>query len=303
MASGLTPEQRRRQRQRERLIVAAMFLAAASSVLVTIGIVGTLVYESASFFRQVPLAKFLTDTVWTPLFDNPRYGILPLLAGTLLSTLVALAVAVPLGLTVAIYLSEFAHPRLREWVKPALEMLSGVPTVVYGFFALLFVTPLLQKTMLPNLPGFNILSAGIVIGIMILPYIASLSEDAMRAVPQALRDGSLALGATKFETAVRVVLPGAFSGIAAAFVLALSRAVGETMIVAIAAGQQPNLTLDPREPAATITAFIVQVALGDLPHGSIGYQSIFAAGLVLFLMTLAFNMLAFWLRRRYREAY
>jgi phosphate transport system permease protein len=303
MASGLTPEQRRRQRQRERLIVAAMFLAAASSVLVTIGIVGTLVYESASFFRQVPLSKFLTDTVWTPLFDNPRYGILPLLAGTLLSTLVALAVAVPLGLTVAIYLSEFAHPRLREWVKPALEMLSGVPTVVYGFFALLFVTPLLQKTFLPSLPGFNILSAGIVIGIMILPYIASLSEDAMRAVPQALRDGSLALGATKFETAVRVVLPGAFSGIAAAFVLALSRAVGETMIVAIAAGQQPNLTFDPREPAATITAFIVQVALGDLPHGSIGYQSIFAAGLVLFLMTLAFNMLAFWLRRRYREAY
>jgi phosphate transport system permease protein len=251
----------------------------------------------------VPLSKFLTDTVWTPLFDNPRYGILPLLAGTLLSTLVALAVAVPLGLTVAIYLSEFAHPRLREWVKPALEMLSGVPTVVYGFFALLFVTPLLQKTFLPSLPGFNILSAGIVIGFMILPYIASLSEDAMRAVPQALRDGSLALGATKFETAVRVVLPGAFSGIAAAFVLALSRAVGETMIVAIAAGQQPNLTFDPREPAATITAFIVQVALGDLPHGSIGYQSIFAAGLVLFLMTLAFNMLAFWLRRRYREAY
>jgi phosphate transport system permease protein len=303
MASGLTPEQRRRQRQRERVIVAAMFVAAASSVFVTLGIIGTLLYESASFFRQVPVEKFLTDTVWTPLFDNPRYGILPLLAGTLLSTIVALAVAVPLGLTVAVYLSEFAQPRLREWVKPALEMLSGVPTVVYGFFALLFVTPLLQKTMLPSLPGFNILSAGIVIGIMILPYIASLSEDAMRSVPQALRDGSLALGATRFETAVRVVLPGAFSGIAAAFVLALSRAVGETMIVAIAAGQQPNLTLDPREPAATITAFIVQVALGDLPHGSIGYQSIFAAGLVLFLMTLVFNMLAFWLRRRYREAY
>ena len=303
MASGLTPEQRQRQRQRERLIVAAMFLAAASSVLVTVGIAATLLFESAAFFQQVPLAKFLTDTIWTPLFDNPRYGILPLLAGTLLSTIVALIVAVPLGLTVAVYLSEFAHPRFREWVKPALEMLSGVPTVVYGFFALLFVTPLLQKTFLPSLPGFNILSAGIVIGIMILPYIASLSEDAMRAVPQALRDGSLALGATKFETAVRVVLPGAFSGIAAAFVLALSRAVGETMIVAIAAGQQPNFTLDPREPAATITAFIVQVALGDLPHGSIGYQSIFAAGLVLFLMTLAFNMLAFWLRRRYREAY
>ena len=303
MASGLTPEQRRRQRQRERLIVGAMFAAAVSSVLVTAGIIGTLLFESASFFQAVPLTSFLTDTVWTPLFDNPRYGILPLLAGTLLSTFVALAVAVPLGLTIAVYLSEFAHSRLREWVKPALEMLSGVPTVVYGFFALLFVTPLLQKTFLPSLPGFSILSAGIVIGIMILPYIASLSEDALRAVPQALRDGSLALGATKFETAIRVVLPGAFSGVAAAFVLALSRAVGETMIVAIAAGQQPNLTLDPREPAATITAFIVQVALGDLPHGSIGYQAIFAAGLVLFLMTLAFNMLAFWLRRRYREAY
>ncbi len=303
MASRLTPVQRQRQRQRERLIVCALFCAAASSVLVTLGIVGTLAWESAAFFRHVPLKSFLTDTVWTPLFAEPRYGILPLLTGTLLSTFVALCVAAPIGLTAAVYLSEFAAPRVREIVKPALEMLSGVPTVVYGFFALLFVTPLLQKTLLPNLPGFNILSAGIVIGIMILPYIASLSEDAMRAVPQALRDGSLAMGATKFETAVHVVVPAAFSGIAAAFVLALSRAVGETMVVAIAAGQQPNLTLDPREPAATITAYIVQVALGDLPHGSIGYQSIFAAGLMLFLMTLAFNVLAFWLRRRYREAY
>ncbi len=303
MASKLTPEQRRRQRQRESLIKAGLFAAAASSVLVTLGIVGVLLYESAEFFRHVSLQLFLTDTVWTPLFDQPRYGILPLLCGTLLSTVVALAVAAPLGLTAAVYLSEFASPRVRETIKPALEMLSGVPTVVYGFFALLFVTPLLQKTILPSLPGFNILSAGIVIGIMILPYIASLSEDAMRAVPQALRDGSLAIGATKYETAVKVVLPAAFSGIAAAFVLAISRAVGETMVVAIAAGQQPNLTIDPREPAATITAYIVQVALGDLPHGSIGYQSIFAAGLVLFLMTLTFNILAFWLRRRYREAY
>lgn len=303
MASKLTSQQRAKQRLRERLIIGGLFCAAASSVLVTLGIVGTLVWESAAFFRHVPLRSFLTDTVWTPLFAEPRYGILPLLTGTLLSTVVALCVAAPLGLTAAVYLSEFAAPRVREIIKPALEMLSGVPTVVYGFFALLFVTPLLQKTFLPSLPGFNILSAGIVIGIMILPYIASLSEDAMRAVPQALRDGSLAMGATTFETAVHVVVPAAFSGIAAAFVLAISRAVGETMVVAIAAGQQPNLTLDPREPAATITAYIVQVALGDLPHGSIGYQSIFAAGLMLFLMTLAFNVLAFWLRRRYREAY
>jgi len=302
MASRLTAEQRRRQRLRERAIVGALFAAAASSVLITIGIVATLLYESIGFFRHVPLGSFLTDTVWTPLFDNPRYGVLPLLCGTMLSTFVALAVAAPLGLTAALYLSEFAAPRTREVIKPVLEMLSGVPTVVYGFFALLFVTPLLQRLM-PGLPGFNILSAGIVIGIMIIPYIASLSEDAMRAVPQALRDGSLAMGATKFETAVRVVLPAAISGIAAAFVLAISRAVGETMVVAIAAGQQPNLTLDPRDPAATITAFIVQVALGDLPHDSVGYQSIFAVGLVLFLMTLGFNVFGFWLRRRFREAY
>lgn len=303
MASRLTTEQRKRQYRREKLIVGTLFAAAASSVLVTLGIVGTLLYEASAFFAHVPLRSFLGDTVWTPLFAEPRFGVLPLLTGTLLSTFVALVVAGPLGLTAALYLSEFASPRVRETVKPALELLSGVPTVVYGFFALLFVTPLLQKTFLPNLPGFNILSAGLVIGIMILPYIASLSEDAMRAVPQALRDGSLAIGATKFETAVYVVLPAAISGIASAFVLAISRAVGETMVVAIAAGQQPNLTFDPREPAATITAFIVQVALGDLPHGSIGYQSIFAAGLVLFLMTLCFNVLAFWMRRRFREAY
>jgi phosphate transport system permease protein len=299
----LTQEQRRRQYRRERLIVGVLFLAAGSSVLITLGIAVTLAYEASAFFSHVPLRSFLTDTVWTPLFAESRYGILPLLTGTLVSTIVALAVAGPLGLTAALYLSEFASPRLRETVKPALELLSGVPTVVYGFFALLFVTPLLQRTVLPSLPGFNILSAGLVIGIMILPYVASLSEDAMRAVPQALRDGSLAIGATRFETAVQVVLPAAISGIASALVLAISRAAGETMVVAIAAGQQPNLTIDPREPAATITAFIVQVALGDLPHGSIGYQSIFAAGLVLFLMTLAFNVLAFWMRRRFREAY
>ena len=303
MATGLSATQRRRQKVRERIIEAALFLAAASSVLVTLGIAGVLLYESATFFAHVPLEDFLTDTMWTPLLADPHYGILPLVTGTLLSTTVALFVAAPLGLIAAVYLSEFASAGFRETVKPALELLSGVPTVVYGFFALLFVTPLLQKTILPSLPGFNILSAGIVIGIMIIPYVASVSEDALRAVPQGLRDGSFALGATKLETAFKVGLPAATSGVAAALILGLSRAVGETMVVAIAAGQQPNLTFDPREPAATITAYIVQVALGDLPHGSIGYQSIFAAGLVLFLTTLGFNILSFWLRRRFREAY
>jgi phosphate transport system permease protein len=212
-------------------------------------------------------------------------------------------VAVPLGLIAAIYLSEFAPPRVREIVKPLLEVLSGVPTVIYGYFALLFVTPLLQATILPNLPGFNILGPGIVIGIMIVPYISSVSEDAMRAVPDYLREGSYAMGATRLQTALRVVVPAAISGIAAAIVLGISRAVGETMVVAIAAGQQPNLTIDPTQPAATITAYIVQVALGDLPHGSIGYQSIFAAGLTLMLLTLFFNLAAYFLRRRFREVY
>jgi len=280
-----------------------LFLCAASSVFVTLAIVVVLVYESSFFFAHVSIVAFLTDTMWTPLFADPRYGILPLLCGTLVSTLVAMCVAGPLGLLAAIYLSEFASPTLRETVKPVLELLSGVPTVVYGFFALLFVTPLLQNTILPSLPGFNILSAGIVMGIMIIPYVASLSEDAMRAVPNGLRDGSLALGATRLETAFKVVLPAAISGVAAAFVLGISRAVGETMVVAIAAGQQPNLTLDPTQPAATSTAYIVQVALGDLPHDSIGYQSIFAAGLMLLLITLVFNIFAFWLRHKYREAY
>jgi len=302
MASQLSAAARQRQKLRERVIEALLFLAAASSVAITVAIVAVLLIESWAFFQTVPISAFLTDTMWTPLFAEPRYGILPLLNGTLLTTFVALAVAGPLGLTAAIYLSEFAtHPQ-PEALKPVLELLSGVPTVVYGFFALLFVTPLLQKV-IPDLPGFNVLSAGIVMGIMIIPYVASLSEDAMRAVPDGLRDGSLALGATRFETALKVVLPAATSGVSAAFILGISRAVGETMVVAIAAGQQPNLTLDPREPAATITAYIVQVALGDLPHGSIGYQTIFAAGLVLLLLTLTFNILGAWLRARFREAY
>ncbi len=302
MASALTARERNAQKLREKIVEFCLLLAAVSSVFVTLAIVFVLVYESIGFFVAVPITDFLFGTTWTPLFADPKYGILPLLGGTMLSTLVALVFVGPIGLATAIYLSEFASNNVRETIKPILEILSGVPTVVYGFFALLFVTPALQ-TFIPGLPGFNILSAGIVIGIMIIPYVASLSEDALRAVPQSLRDGSLALGATRLETALKVVLPAATSGVAASFILGISRAVGETMIVAIAAGQQPNLTIDPREPAATITAYIVQVALGDLPHGSIAYQTIFAAGLLLLLITLVFNVIGFWLRHRFREAY
>ena len=287
----------------ERVIEAGLLLAALSSIGITVAILYVLVSESAGFFQVVPILDFLTDTMWTPLFANPRFGILPLLSGTFVSAGVGLLVAVPIGLTSALYLSEFAHPRTREIVKPFLELLAGVPTVVYGYFALLFVTPLLQRWLFPDLPGFNLLSPGIVIGIMIIPYVSSVSEDAMRAVPMELREAAFAMGATRLQVAARVVLPAALSGVAAAFALGMSRAVGETMVVAIAAGQQPNLTLDPREPAATVTAYIVQVALGDLPHGSIGYLSIFAAGLTLMLLTLVFNVAAFLLRRRFREAY
>ena len=245
---------------------------------------------------------FLTDTEWTPLFENAHYGIMPLVSGTLTTSAIALTVAIPLGTIGAIYLSEFASHRTREIVKPILELLVGVPTVVFGYFALLFVTPLLQK-IFPGLPGFNMLGPGIVMGIMIIPYISSMAEDAMRAVPMSMREGSYAMGATRFQTAVRVVTPAAISGIIAAYILGISRAVGETMVVALAAGQQPNLTFNPMESAATITAYIVQVAMGDLPHGSIGYQSIFAAGLVLMLMTLAFNILGHITRKKFREAY
>jgi phosphate transport system permease protein len=286
----------------ERAIEALLFLAAFASVLTTLGIVYVLVSESVSFFRHVALWDFLTDTQWTPLFDDAHFGIGVLLSGTITSSAVALLVAVPSGTVIAVYLSEFASPRAREVAKPILELLSGVPTIVYGYFALLFLTPILQR-LIPSLPGFNLLSAGIVMGIMIVPYVASISEDAMRAVPMSLREGSFAMGATRLQTAYKVVIPGAVSGIAAAFILAVSRAVGETMILAVAAGMQPNLTFNPLEPAATITAFIVQVALGDLPHGSIGYQTIFAAGLTLMLMTLVFNLIGFWMRKRYREAY
>jgi len=292
----------RYRKLRDRIVETLLLGAGLVAVFTTLAIVAILVYESSTFFQHVPLKDFLTDTMWTPLFADAHYGILPLVAGTLTTTVVALLVAVPMGTIIAIYLSEFAPHHVRETVKPILELLGAVPTVVYGYFALTMVTPALQVLM-PNLPGFNMLSAGLVIGLMIVPYVSSVSEDAMRAVPRYMREGSYAMGATRFQTALRVVVPGAFSGLAAAFILGISRAVGETMVVAIAAGMQPNLTFDPREPAETITAYIVQVSLGDLPHGSIGYQSIFAAGLVLMLITLIFNVAGFSLTRRYREAY
>jgi phosphate transport system permease protein len=290
------------QRIRERVIEFFLFLAALSSIAVTVGIVGVLLYESEQFFEHVSIIDFLTDTEWTVLFADPHYGIMPLVTGTIVTSAVALLVALPLGTIIAIYLSEYANTKVREVLKPILELLSAVPTVVFGYFALLFLTPLLQRV-LPDLPGFNMLSAGIVIGIMIIPYVSSLSEDAMKAVPMHIREGSYAMGATRLQTAFRVLIPSAFSGIASAYVLGFSRAVGETMIVAVAAGTQPNLTFNPMEGAATITAYIVQVSLGDLPHGSIAYQSIFAAGLTLMCMTLAFNIAGYLLRKRFREIY
>lgn len=291
-----------RRRLGESGIEGLLLLAALVSVLTTLAIVAILVWESIVFFRNVPLLDFLTDRQWTPLFDDAHFGILPLLSGTLTTTVVALLVAIPLGTVLAIYLSEFAPFRLREWTKPFLEMLGGIPTIVYGYFALLFVTPLLQGVF-PGLPGFNMLSAGLVMGIMIVPTVGSLSEDAMRAVPMTMREASYAMGATRLQTALFVVTPAALSGLASSYILGISRAVGETMVVAIAAGMQPNFTFDPTEPAATITAYIVQVALGDLPHGSIGYQTLFAAGLTLLLITLFFNIVAHVLRKRFRDAY
>ncbi len=279
-----------------------LFAAASLSVFVTFGIVYVLVSESWNFFTHVSVFTFLTDTQWTPVFAEPRYGILPLLTATLWVAAIALVIAIPLGTVLAVYLSEYAPAPLRETLKPFLELLEAVPTVVYGYFALLFLTPIFQ-TFIPGLRGFNLLVPGIVLGIMILPYVVSVSEDAMRAVPASLREGAYALGMTRFQTARAVVIPGAFSGITAAYVLGMSRAVGETMVLAIAAGQNPNLTLDPREGAATITAYIVQMSMGDLPHGSLAYQTIFAAGLTLFIITLIFNIIGFFMRRRFREVY
>lgn len=316
-AAQFTQNKKRRE-FKERIIQTILFLAGFTCVLTTLAIMEILVVESWQFFQQVSLKEFLTSTDWSPLFEPPGYGILPLVSGTLTTSAVALAVAIPFGLITAIYLSEFASARLREIAKPVLELLAGIPTVVYGYFALLGVIPLLQLIYNPigptlsnlapaifpiELSGFNMLGAGIVMGLMITPLISSISEDAMRAVPVGLREGSYATGATRLQTAVKVVMPAATSGIIAAFILGISRAVGETMIVAIAAGLQPVVSFNPLEQAATITAYIVQVSLGDLPHGSIQYQTIFAAGLTLVLVTLVFNILGYFLTKRLREKY
>jgi phosphate transport system permease protein len=297
---------KKRVRIGERIIEGLLFAAALTAIVIVVGIVYVVVSEAAKFFAQVSPIEFVTSTTWTPLFDNPQYGIAPLLTGTFMSTLVALSIAVPLGLLIAIYLSEFASPRTRESIKPTLELLAAVPTVVYGYFALLFVTPILQNALLPfgiELPSFNLLSAGMVMGLMIIPYVASLAEDAMRAVPRSMREGSFAMGATRLETAFRVVVPAAVSGVIGAVILGMSRAIGETMIVVVAGGQMPQIVTSPTQQGATVTAFIAQVALGDLPWGTLEYQSIFAAGLALLVLTLLFNLVAFWLQRRYREAY
>jgi phosphate transport system permease protein len=279
-----------------------LFCAALSSVLVTITIVVVLLYESSTFFREVSLVEFLTSTRWAPQFNPPHHGILPLVCATLVTTVIALLVALPIGTIVAIYLSEFAPFKLRECIKPSLELLSAVPTIVYGYFALQFVSPILQW-FIPGLPQFNMLSAGLVMGIMIVPYVSSLSEDAMRSVPMLLREGSYALGGNKFVTALNVVFPSAISGIGAAYILGISRAIGETMIVAVAAGNQPRLTINPLDQAQTITAYIVATSQGEAEHGTVAYQSIFAAGLALFVMTLMFNILGYWLRRRFHKSY
>jgi phosphate transport system permease protein len=286
----------------EPVIERGLFLCALLSVGTTIGIIAVLAVETAAFLREVPIQDFLFGTEWTPLFSSPSFGVLPLVAGTVLVSLIAMLVALPMGLLSAIYLSEYANSKVRRILKPVLELLAGIPTVVYGYFALLFVTPLLQ-TVLPALTPFNALSPGIVMGIMILPLVSSLSEDAMRAVPNGLREGSYALGATKMQTSLKVVVPAAFSGITAAFILAVSRAVGETMIVAIAAGQQPVLTMNPMSQVETMTAYIVQVSLGDTPQGTLEYRTIFAVGMLLFLGTFGLNLVSAWLRKRYREEY
>jgi phosphate transport system permease protein len=286
----------------EWVIERLLFLCAAVSVLTTGGIILVLAVETFEFLREVPILEFLTGTEWTPLFATQRFGVLPLVAGTMLVSVIAMVVALPMGLLAAVYLSEYAPNNVRRIVKPVLEILAGVPTVVYGYFALTFVTPLLQ-TFIPELAGFNALSPGLVMGLMILPLVSSLSEDAMQAVPRGLREGSYALGATRMQTALKVVVPAAFSGITAAFILAMSRAIGETMIVAIAAGQQPRLTANPFVPVETMTAYIVQVSLGDTPQGTIEYRTIFAVGMLLFVMTFGLNLVSTWLRERFREEY
>jgi phosphate transport system permease protein len=283
----------------ERLLEGGLLTCALVSVLTTVGIVGVLAFESFEFFRVVPPWALVADVQWTPLFAEKHFGIWPLVSGTFLTSAIALSVALPLGLLAAIYMSEFSPPRLRRWLKPALEMLAGIPTIVYGYFALVFITPALQAVV-PGLAGFNSLGAGVVLGVMLMPMISSLSEDALFAVPHSLREGAYALGAARLPTILRVVLPSAGSGIAASVILAASRAVGETMIVAIAAGQQPRLTFDPRVPVETMTAYVVQVSMGDTPTGTLEYRTIFVVGAALFVMTFAMNASSHWFKRRFQ---
>ncbi len=290
------------KKQTERWIERGLALSALITMLTTAGIIWILASESWEFFKEVSIIDFLTDTQWTPLFVDKHYGIRPLLTGTLLTTLIAILTALPLGIVIAVYLSEYASQGFRRAIKPALEILAAVPTVVYGFFALTVVTPFLQN-FIPGLSTFNALSAGIVMGIMIIPLISSLSEDALYVVPRSLREASFGMGANRFQTAFRVVVPAASSGILVSVILAISRAIGETMVVAVAAGQQPNLTFDPRQAVETITTYIVQVSLGDVQHNSLEYRTIFAAGITLFLFTFALNHISFRLKKRYQEQY
>lgn len=287
---------------KELVIEKSLLSSALVTIAVTVGIILVLMIEAIRFFSEVSILDFFTDTQWTPLFTDKHYGILPLLSGTLLTSFIAISVALPIGLSISIYLSEYAPKSFRKTIKPLLELLAAVPTVVYGFFALIVVTPFLQE-IIPNLSGFNSLSAGFVMGIMIIPYISSLSEDALHAVPYSLREASYGMGATKLQTAFKVAVPAASSGIIVSIILAISRAIGETMIVAIAAGQQPRLTLDPTVPIETITAYIVQVSLGDVQHGSIEYRTIFAAGITLFAFTFLLNTLSYRIRKKYQEKY
>lgn len=287
----------------EKAVPVLLFIIAAISVVTTLGIVFTLLKETIIFFKQVSIFEFFTGTEWAPFFSSdPAYGVIPLITGTVVIALIAMVVAIPIGLTTAIFLSEYASDSTRRIIKPILEVLAGIPTIVYGFFALTFVTPLL-KSLIPELQTFNALSAGIVVGIMIIPMIASLSEDAMSAVPNSIREAALGMGSTRFEVALKVILPASFSGIVASFVLAISRAIGETMIVNIAAGTTPNFSFDVTQSLQTMTSYIVQVSLGDVGYGSTIYYSIYAVGMTLFVFTLLMNMLAQYISRKFREEY
>lgn len=289
-------------RIKEKVIEVGLASAAVITILTTIGIIWVLLSQAIDFFSDVSIIDFLTDTQWTPLFADKHFGILPLVAGTFLTTFIAIIVALPVGLTIAIYLNEYAPKNFRKIIKPLLEILAAVPTVVYGFFALSVITPFLQS-IIPGMAGFNALSAGIVMGIMIIPLITSLSEDALYAVPKSLREASYGMGSTRLQTAFKVMVPAASSGIIVSVILGISRAVGETMIVAIAAGQQPRLTMNPLVPIETITTYIVQVSTGDVAHGSLEYKTIFAAGMALFVFTFILNNISYWIKKKFQEKY